>query len=177
MPRNVRGLENTKRPTVFAVSFTWWTPSGIPSGQLSVIRLQQTKKKEVLSASLNHFQSLTRCKRIVSYWNASQARLLLLLLLTLQYFCQFIILILIAYRNVLIKLDAMQPWKVFIKKWKVRGRVYIVTKEDSLKKNVDLSKRYLSLSHLFSNNLKRPPKSKNWFCNICRIKSRNQDQS
>ena len=70
----------------------------------------------------------------------------------------------------------MQPWKVFIKKWKMRGRVHLVT-SDSLKKNVDLSKKYLSLSHLFSNNLKRPPKSKNWFCNICRIKSRNQDQS
>ena len=46
------------------------------------------KSKEVLSVSPNPSQSLARWKRIGSYLNASQTRLMLLLLLMVQDFCQ-----------------------------------------------------------------------------------------
>ena len=114
---------------------------------------RKQKSKEVLSVSPNPSQSLARWKRIGSYWNVSQTRLMLLLLLMVQDFCQLItclvlmqyqiqfvmkILIFIAQRNILIKLDGMQHQKISIKKRKVGGRAFLVT-STSLKKKVVLS--------------------------------------
>ena len=111
------------------------------------------KSKEVLSVSPNPSQSLARWKRIGSYWNDLQIRFMLLLLLMVQDFCQLMtclvlmryqiqfvmkILIFIAQRNILIKLDGMQHQQISIKKRKLDGRVLLVT-TTSLKKKVVLS--------------------------------------
>ena len=117
-------------------------------------RLAASKKsKEVLSVSPNPSQSLARWKRIGSYWNVSQTRSMLLLLLMVQDFCQLItclvlmqyqiqsvmkILIFIAERNTLIKLDGTQHQKISIKKRKVGGRALLVT-STSLNNKVVLS--------------------------------------
>ena len=125
---------------------------GRPRGaETTVIGLPQAKKQEVLSVSPNPSQNLARWKRIGSYWNASQTRLMLLLLLMVQDFCQLMtclvlmryqiqfvmkILIFIAQRNILIKLDGMQHQKISIKKRKVGGRALLVTSRSLKKKRV-----------------------------------------
>ena len=99
---------------------------GEQKSQLSDCR--RPKSKEVLSVSPNSSQSLARWKRIGSYWNALRTRfMLLLLLMRLQDFCQMMtclvlmryqiqlvmkILILMAQKNILIKLMVCSTGKV-----------------------------------------------------------------
>ena len=90
-------------------------------------RIAAGQKAEVLSVNPNPSQSLSRWKRIESYWNALQTRFMLLLLLMGQDFCQLMtclvlmryqtqlvmkILIFIAQRNILIKLMVCNTGKV-----------------------------------------------------------------
>ena len=123
---------------------------GRPRGaETTVMDCCRSKSKEVLSVSPNPSQSLIRWKRIGSYWNAFQTRFMLLLLLMVQGFCQFMnclvliryqiqlvmkILIFIAQRNILIKLMVCSS----IRKRKVGGHALLVT-STSLKKKVVLS--------------------------------------
>ena len=146
---------------------------------------RKQKSKEVLSVSPNPSQSLARWKRIGSYWNVLQTRLMLLLLLMVQDFCQLItclvlmqyqiqpvmkILIFIAERNILIKLDGIAALENFHKKEKSGWTCLACHKHISKEESSVICERCLRWCHLSCTTLKRPPRSRNWICKVCTIK-------
>ena len=137
---------------------------------------RKQKSKEVLSVSPNPSQSLARWKRIGSYWNVLQTRLMLLLLLMVQDFCQLITrLVLMQYQiqsvmKILIKLDGTAALENFHKKEKSGWTCLACHKHISKEESSVICERCLRWCHLSCTTLKRPPRSRNWICKVCTIK-------
>ena len=111
---------------------------------------------------------------------------MLLLLMMVQDFCQLMtclvlslhhkqfvmkILMFIAQRYILIKLDGMQHWKISIKKEKSEWTSLACHKCIFKEESSAISERCPRRCHLSCTNPKiQESKSRNWFCKLCTIK-------